>query len=245
MLRRRSAPSIDADASRARLRLGLKADLRSAGELAGHFRNFRYIAPLVGRLTWLWETAVGMNFPPTEIDSMHEQILALEERLGDDSAAPEGTAALVLDQLLWMLREKQSRPGASDRPTFGYLRDRECRLLDRLNRFSRVTGADMRRWLPEIPPQPYRLLAPSERRMLTHALEQLQSSVFGGDVECSLRALVRVGADYPAHPFEADWNGANRLAKVLGESAARRLAGQKILRSSWRWLGKTLGRAAG
>lgn len=96
----------------------------------------------------------------------------------------------------------------------------------------------MRRWLPDVPPAPFSTLDSHDQAALAFALEQLQEAVLFGALEIPVRTMLRVGVDFPGHPYEEDWNGLGRLTRVLGDEAAKRMFRQKIMRYGWQWLGQ-------
>jgi hypothetical protein len=72
---------------------------------------------------------------------------------------------------------------------------------------------------------------------LKFALEQLQVCVLLGELPIQFRALVRVGADFPGHPFATYWAGVARLARVLGDETAKSICRRKFFQYGWQWLG--------
>lgn len=214
----------------------VETDLMSAAELASQPRMYRYLAPLLTRATQLLDAGFENGMSTALYEDFHERILAMEGSAGVGKGA-DGLVAILLDQLLFTARRLADPANHFSRATALFHREREDRLLERLEQLPRVSGADLRRWLPDLPPQPFHSLARAERIALRFALEQLQNSVLLGEISVQFRALFRVGIDYPGHPFEEDWHGFARLERVLGEQHAKTIYRQKIIRSGWHWLG--------
>ncbi|MFO0947172.1 MAG: glycosyltransferase family 2 protein [Planctomycetota bacterium] len=215
----------------------VETDLLSAAELARSPRMYRYLAPLLTRATQLLDAGFENGMSTALYEDFHERIVAFEAGVGSGKGV-DGQVAILLDQLLFSVRRLAHPENGRPCATALFHRDREDRLLDRIEHSPRVSGADLRRWLPEIPPQPFALLTRGEKIALRFALDQLQNSVLLGEISVQFRALHRVGIDYPGHPFEEDWNGFARLERVLGEHHAKRFYRQKIIRSGWHWLGQ-------
>ena len=216
----------------------LEADLRSAEDLADQPRLYRYIVCLLARATWLLDKAFDEDISHDLIENYHRRFMDLEARFGRGQASGEGVTGLLLDQLVFMLRQKQRFTEDATRPMLRLWHEREDQLLERINRISYVTGSDLRRWLPDLPPRPYADLRRSEQIALKFALEQLQVSLVLGELPIRFRSLERVAADYPGHPYERYWNGAFRLAHLLGDDTARTVVRQKLYRSGWQFLGR-------
>lgn len=215
-----------------------EAALRSAEELASQPRLYRYVASLIAKGTWLLDRAFDDHAAHGRIEAGHERLLAFEAELGRGIAGAEGVTAILLDQLVFMLRQKRRLAPDASRPTLRLWDEREDALLSRLDNAPVVTGSDLRRWLPELPPRPFAELARSEQSALKFALEQLQVSMVLGELPLRFRSLERVAADYPGHPYERYWRSAFRLARLLGDDAARSVFRQKLVRNGWHLLGR-------
>lgn len=220
------------------IRGALLADIRAIEELAVAPRQFRYLIPLFARVAWLIDLGFDNGMSQAELDEFHEKIMAIERRIGVGIPSGDGPTAILIDQLLFIVRQRRHNEKQGSRPTLLFLEEREGRLLERLSRSSRVNAADLRRWIPDLPPQPFHAMSASERSSLKFALEQLQISVLLGELSIFFRSLVRLAADYPGHPYESAWTGVARLARVLGDETAKQFYRQKFLRYGWQWLGK-------
>ena len=216
----------------------MEADLRNAEDLADQPRLYRYVVCLLTRATWLLDKAFDEGVAHDIIEDYHRRFTDLEGQFGRGQASGEGLTGLLWDQLVYMLRQKQRMTEDATRPMIRLWHEREEQLLDRLGGISYVTGSDLRRWLPDLPPRPYADLLRSEQIALKFALEQLQVSLVLGELPIRFRSLERVAADYPGHPYERYWNGAFRLAHLLGDDAARAVVRQKFFRSGWQFLGR-------
>lgn len=215
----------------------IEADLRNVADLSDEPRLYRYVVSLMARATWLLDKAFDEGVSQELIETFHRRFLDLEATIGQTHSA-EGLTSLLLDQLIFMLRQKQQQTKDATRPMLRLWHEREEQLLDRIARVSYVTGSDLRRWLPDLPPRPFADLRTSEQISLKFALEQLQVSLVLGELPIRFRSLERVAADYPGHPYERYWNGAFRLAHLIGDEAARSIVRQKFYRSGWQFLGR-------
>lgn len=215
----------------------IDADLKNANDLAREPRLYRYVVSLLARATWLLDKAFDENVSQERIEAFHRRFLDLESTIGRGPSA-EGLTALLLDQLVFMLRQKQQQTHDATRPMLRLWHEREEQLLDRIAGVSYLTGSDLRRWLPDLPPRPFADLRRSEQIALKFALEQLQVSLVLGELPIRFRSLERVAADYPGHPYERYWSGAFRLAHLIGDEAARTIVRQKFYRSGWQFLGR-------
>lgn len=247
-----AAPRQDSDLA-CSLAWAIEGDLRSIGDLAQLPRIYRYIVPLVQRTSTMMEQAYSRGLPQPELDHFQERLLALEHELGligtaysggysttetNESPRHAGLAAILLDQLLFSLR--QYRRENPDLPIAIrlFLDEREGNLLDHINPLrDKVSPSDLRRWLPDIAPQPFEQLSRSQKASLRFALEQLQACVILGELRISFKSLVRVGAEYPGHPYEEFWGGVARLATVVGDEAAKRICRGRFFQYGWQWLG--------
>jgi hypothetical protein len=217
---------------------GIQADLACVRDLAGEPRRYRYVACLLARATWLLDRAFDEGVAHEQIEDWHAEILSLEGSIGRGLPSAEGLSALLADQLVLMLRQKTHRTADATRPMLRLWAEREEQLLERIREVRCVTGSDMRRWLPDVPPRPFAELTPSEQVGLKFALEQLQVSVVLGELSIRLAALERVAADYPGHPYERYWRGAFRLGRLVGDEMARQVVRQRLYRSGWQFLGQ-------
>jgi hypothetical protein len=217
-------------------RYAVEADLRSIEDLLSQPRCYRYVPPLLTRATWFLGTALAAGLPKATYERYHGKLLDIESRVGDGIPSAAGLTALLLDQSLLSIR-RQAEGSELGQATYPYLKEREERILHRLAELDHVSGADLRRWLPDLPPRPFAELEHSDRVALAFALGQLQSATLLGPLDIPLRTLVRVGKDYPGHPHEEDWNGLARLARVLGDENAKRMYRQRLVRYGWNWLG--------
>jgi len=206
-------------------------------DLAGEPRLYRYVVSLMARATWLLDKAFDEGVAEEVIEAYHRRFLDLEASIGLGNSS-EGLTSLLIDQLVFMLRQKQQQTKDATRPMLRLWHEREDQLLDRIAGVSCVTGSDLRRWLPDLPPRPFADLRYSEQVALKFALEQLQVSLVLGELPIRFRSLERVAADYPGHPYERYWNSAFRLAHLLGDDAARTIVRQKFYRSGWQFLGR-------
>lgn len=216
----------------------IEADLRSASELAREPRMYRYLVCLMTRATWLLDRAYDEGMEQSQVERFHERMLALEAALGGAATFADGASAILFDQLALMLRRKCAHAADPAKPTVRLWHERELQLQDRLESAPRVGGADVRRWLPDVPPRPYDRLSPRERASLKFGLDQLQSSLVLGRLFISLGALDRLGSRFPGHPYERFWRSARRLARVVGEDAARAMVRRTVFRGGWKLLGR-------
>lgn len=214
----------------------IDADLASARELAASPRRWRYVVNLLARCGGRWAAGARDGWPADLLEEAHERILAAESELAD--AAPPSAKPLFVDLLLFALREQSAASSDGFSIDGGSFKEREQNLLARLADLAPPNGADLRRWLPDLPPQPFDRLDRQDCSALKFALEQLQVSVLLGEMATPFRLLVRVGADYPGHPYEHYWNAAERLASVVGDGPAREVCRRRMFRRGWQLLGR-------
>lgn len=219
-------------------RWAIEADLRSAEELLEEPRKYRYLVSLASRMTWILDKAFDEGMPQDQIETLHARILDFEARMCAKTGPSEGLVSLLADQLVFMLREKQRYTQDAMRPMLRLWHEREMQLLARVRRARPLTGSELRRWLPDLPPQPFSSLTRQEKVSLKYALEQLQISLTMGEAPIRFRSLERLAADYPGHPYERYWRGLFRLARIMGDAAARTVSQQKFLRESWQLAGR-------
>jgi glycosyltransferase involved in cell wall biosynthesis len=220
------------------LSAAVDADLVSMGELAREPRHYRYLAPLSARVTWMMDRAFDLGISHDRIEFWDQQVSEWEATIGKENRDHEGTTAILLDQILVMLRQKCELTEDPTRPTLRLWMDRQDRLFERISDVKYVTGSDLRRWLPDLPPRPFREFSRPDRTSLKFGLEQLQVSLVLGDLPIRFRSLERVAADYPGHPFERYWSSAFRLARLVGDETARGVFRQKLVRRGWEWMGR-------
>ncbi len=220
------------------LSAAVDADLVSMHELASEPRHYRYLAPLSARVTWMMDRAFDVGISHERIESWDQQVSDWEATVGKENRDHAGTTAILLDQILVMLRQKCELTEDPTRPTLRLWMDRQDRLAERMSKVKYVTGSDLRRWLPDLPPRPFGEFARPERTALKFGLEQLQVSLVLGELPIRFRSLERVAADYPGHPFERYWSSAFRLARLVGDETARSVFRQKLVRRSWEWMGR-------
>jgi glycosyltransferase involved in cell wall biosynthesis len=213
-------------------------DIASLQLLADRPKFYRYLAPLSARITWMMDKAFDVGVSHERIEEWDQQVSDWEARIGKSETAMEGTTAILLDQILTMLRQKSLSTSDATRPLLRLWQDRQERLLDRIDRVKYVTGSDLRRWLPEVAPRPFDQLSRPERTALKFGLEQLQVSLVLGELPIRFRSLERVAADYPGHPYERYWSSAFRLARLVGDETARQVFRQKLVRHGWAWMGR-------
>jgi hypothetical protein len=204
----------------------------------GDARHFRYLAPLATRITWMIDRAFDLGVRHDAIESWDQRAFAWEGRVGRGLAGEEGVSAILLDQILAMLRQKTQMTTDPTRPMLRLWAERQDRLVERLGEVKYVTGSDLRRWLPELPPRPFRSFSRPERVALQFGLEQLQISLVLGELPIRFRSLERVAADFPGHPYERYWASAFRLARLVGDDTARLVFRQKLVRRGWQWMGR-------
>jgi hypothetical protein len=216
----------------------IEADLRSASELAREPKMYRYLVCLMTRATWLLDRAYDEGMEHSEVERFHERMLSFEAALGGPAPCVDGASAILFDQLALMLRRKCAHAADPAKPTLRLWHEREMQLLERLESAPPVGAADLRRWLPEVAPRPYGRLARRDRAALKFGLDQLQSSLVLGRLPLPLRALDRLGSRFPGHPYERFWRSARRLARVVGEEAARAAVRRSVFRGGWKLLGR-------
>lgn len=217
-------------------RWSIDADLRSAGDLLHEPRKYRYIVGLVTRMTWILDKAFSEGMSQDQVEALHGRILDFEAKLCASSSS--GLVSLLADQIVFMLREKMRHTADSLCPMLRLWHEREEQLLSRVRSARMVTGCELRRWLPDLPPRSYSSLARAEQVSLKHALEQLQISMTMGELPIRFRSLERVASDYPGHPYERYWRSLFRLARVMGDGAARSIGRQKFFREGWQLAGR-------
>lgn len=214
--------------TRERAEAALDAHLASARDLLAEPRRTRYVLNLLARATAMVDWASEAGLPDAVVATMHQRVVAVEtEATGLASPAGAGVSAILAQRLAIQL-ECWPRPLRDPLPrTTGLRRERIERLQDRIEQSGPISGADLRRWLPELPSRPFGDLAVGERATLAEALDHLRECATDGRLEIPARLLLRVGADFPGHPWEKSWRRWARLAQVVGEAAARRIMGRR------------------
>jgi glycosyltransferase involved in cell wall biosynthesis len=220
------------------LSAAIDADLVSMRELAGEPRHYRYLAPLSARVTWMMDRSFDLGISHERIESWDQQVTEWESTVGNENRDHAGTTAILLDQIQVMLKQKCELTEDPTRPTLRLWMDRQDRLAERIGEVKYVTGSDLRRWLPDLPPRPFRDFTRPDRTALKFGLEQLQVSLVLGDLPIRFRSLERVAADYPGHPYERYWFSVFRLARLVGDETARSVFRQKLVRRGWEWMGR-------
>ncbi|MBY0589603.1 glycosyltransferase [bacterium] len=216
----------------------IDSDISVMHHLADQPKLYRYLVPLSARVTWMMDKAFDLGVAHHRIEAWDQKVADWESQVGKARGASEGTTAILLDQVLTMLRQKSFSTEDPTRPLLRLWHDRQERLLDRISEVKYVTGSDLRRWLPELPPRAFGELSRPERAALKFGLEQLQVSLVLGVLPIRFRSLERVAADYPGHPYERYWSSAFRLARLVGDETARQVFRQKLVRRGWAWMGK-------
>lgn len=218
-------------------RQSIESDLAGLRELSSCMKWYRYVPWLFARARQSFRDAVALGLSERARKRFEERMIQFLETVGEREA-PAGVTAIVMDQIhLGLCRAIED--ARSNAPTSEFLGRCQEVLAHRLSQVTSVSGADLRRWLPDLPPQPFETLDARDRAALKLALEQIQTSVLLGELPATFAAMSRVGADFPGHPYERYWRGAARLARVLGDEGARTLCRRKFYRAGWQWLGRT------
>jgi hypothetical protein len=218
--------------------LRIEADLRSAQELAREPSSYRYLVPLLARITTNLEHADASGLAEEDLDSFFDRVLAFESEVGLGFPSAEGLAAILVDQLLFSVRQRRRRIPRPTSAIARWLDIRQMQLMRRSGDVHHVAAVDLRRWLPTLPPQPFDQLNAVEQSALLFGLNQLQTSTLVGELPIQLRSLVRLGSCFPGHPYESQWNGIARLARVLGNETAKYLCRQSFFYYGWQFLGQ-------
>ena len=217
----------------------LEADFRTASDLAREPRSYRYLVPLVDRIEARLDEAQEEGMPAEELDRFDRRLTSFASTVGYGIPSADGPTTILLDQWILSLRQRQPEGAEGLAPLPSRTRARLARLYGRIEGRGRLGSTDLRRWLPELQPQPFDTLADDEQAALAFALRQLHLGAFLGTLPLQLRSLERLGADFPGHPYEGFWRTAASLASVVGAERARRICRHRFFRSGWNWYDRT------
>lgn len=213
----------------------IQADFASMADLLDRPRLYRQLARQLGRVTAHVDRLFHLGGSMDSIETVHQQVFEIESTVGLGLPDAEGLTAILLDQTLFMLRHRRRRSDDLSQPILKLYGEREDQLLERIAGVDYVTGSDLRHWLPGVPARPFGALPASQQTALRLGLEQLQVLVLIGEIPLRFRSLERVGADYPGHPFEEHWRTAFRLARMVGDEAAREVFRERFFGGDPTW----------